>query len=517
MVKETQPKTLEEAIQKLGENLISSSKQVNVYGYKPHDKQLMFHVDLARTRLYIGGNRSGKTTGGIIEDIWYATDTHPYKDTPPAPVRGRIVTTDFINGIVKNIIPQLQRWCPSSALRGGSWTSAYDKQERILHFANGSFIELMSYDQDLNKFASVSRHFVHFDEEPPKDIYTECTARLIDTNGDCWLTLTPIDGMTWVYDILYLPGLDVDNSKVHVTQVTIHENPYLSENAVEDYLDSLDDEDERLAREQGKFIQLGGVIYKKFDPKVHVIKPWLPPRDGSWEVYTSLDHGFNAPTAWLWHAVNAEHQVVTFFEHYVSGMTIDEHAAAWHKINKELRYPVVYSIADPSIRNTDPITGTSIHEEYRRYGIPLILGNNDVRAGIVKVARYLKVDPSTGRPNLVITENCTNLVKEFPRYRWKIYKSKRLQADNNVQEQPHKKDDHALDSQRYFIMSRPDLGPTNEVDESGISNPLGAVTGADPFGRNVAVKRRKQGSDFTEGYGNKTTQWEYDEYLGGIQ
>ena len=46
----------------------------------------------------------------------------------------------------------------------------------------------MSSDQDLQKFAGTSRHFVHFDEEPPEPVYEECRARLVDTNGDIGLS-----------------------------------------------------------------------------------------------------------------------------------------------------------------------------------------------------------------------------------------------------------------------------------------------------------------------------------------
>lgn len=472
-----------DAFRLIGERLKHHATRPNIYGYKPHEKQIKFHNSHKKVRLYIGGNRSGKTVGGIVEDLWYATGRHPYKDITArwgGPTRGRIVSVDFVNGHEKIIIPELTRWLAPSDLRGGAWSTAFDKQERVLNFENGSTIELMSYDQDLDKFSGTSRHWTHFDEEPPKNIYTECMARLVDTGGDAWLTMTPVDGMTWVYDQIYEPGLAGDHQLYDVIAVSMTENPYLGELEVQIFLDSLD-ADERKAREHGQFVQLGGLIYKHFSED-NIVEPMRPNKDWLW--VASLDHGFNNPTAWLWHGVSEEGQIVTFKEHYKSDMTIDQHAQRVHEINKELGRPPDYYIGDPSIRNTDPITGTSIWEEYVKYGIPINLANNDVSAGIIRTARYIRTKGANGKPRLVITEDCVELIRELKRYRWSTYANKTIQDRNNLQEKPHKKDDHACDSLRYFIMSRPDLAAEAPQSENrDFSNYIGATSTLDPVAR----------------------------------
>jgi hypothetical protein len=58
------------------------------------------------------------------------------------------------------------------------------------------------------------------------------------------------------------------------------------------------------------------------------------------------------------------------------------------------------------------------------------------------------------------------------RYRWKTWASKRIQHLNNNHEVAHKKNDHAVDSLRYFIMSRPDLAPMPSMPGAQ-KNPLG--------------------------------------------
>lgn len=461
-----------DAFSKLAAQLKVQATRPNIYGYKPHAKQIAFHSSQAKGRLYIGGNRSGKTTGGIAEDIMWLTGRHPYRVVPQAPVAGRIVSVDFLNGIEKIIRPELARWLPPSELLGGSWFTAYNKELRTLTLENGSFVEFMSYDQDLDKFAGTSRDFIHFDEEPPQDIWLENKTRLIDKGGSYWITMTPVEGMTWVFDDIYMPGKADPVNGISVVEVDMTENPYLHSGEVDEFVSGLS-ADDREARVHGKFVQLGGLIFKHFDPSTHVIDPIIPPKD--WEWYASLDHGYNNPTAWLWHAVSPDNRVITFQEHYLSGEVVDYHAKAVHKINESIGRPPETYIGDPSIRNHDPITGTSIHLEYSNGGIPIVLGNNDVPAGINRMARYLEIR-GDGKPSWLITRNCTHLIYELQRYRWKTFASKKAIRENNGREAPHKKEDHAVDSSRYFFMARPELGPNN-YEAVPVANPLGMPEG----------------------------------------
>jgi hypothetical protein len=104
----------------LAAQLSDSAKKPNNLMFQPHPKQLPFHNAQKTQRLFLGGNRAGKTVSGINEDIWWLTGTHPYIKTPEPPVAGRLVTVDFKNGLKKIILPVLQQWIPPSALCVGS-------------------------------------------------------------------------------------------------------------------------------------------------------------------------------------------------------------------------------------------------------------------------------------------------------------------------------------------------------------------------------------------------------------
>lgn len=461
MPKTAQQFTLKDALSTLASGLRTSATRPNIYGYKPHDKQQVFHKSMARGKQFIGGNRSGKTVGGATEAVYWLTGKHPYRVTPRTPIRMRGVTVDIEDGINKIMLPEIARWMPKSELVNGSWEDSYSKQSRTLTLENGSFIEFLTYEQEVEKHAGTSRHAIWFDEEPPKEHFIENLLRLTDTGGSWWMTMTPVEGMTWTYDDIFVASKT--NPNILVIVVDMDDNPYLNQGDKDIVLSHLSD-DEKKARKQGRYVQLGGTIYKMFSPR-NIVNPLIPPKE--WLHFEMMDHGFANPTCWLWGAVNREGKIIIYEEHYKSEELVEFHARAVHEKRRAMGIVPAYSVGDPSIRNTDPITGTSVHLEYIEHGIPIILGNNDVDAGIQRVGRYI-LGIKAGEeyyPQLFITRNCENLLYELPRYRRGIWANKKLQRDRNKKEEPHKKDDHACDALRYGVASRPQVDDGTHIPE----------------------------------------------------
>lgn len=447
----------------------------DIRGYKPHNKQEIFHSSPARKRLFAGGNRSGKTTGGATEIVWWATGKHPFLETPKPPVRLRAVTVDFINGLSKIMLPEIARWMPPSELRNSSWEDSYNKELRTLTLDNGSFIEFMSHDQDLDKFAGTSRHGIWFDEECPEEIYHECLLRLLDTEGSMWMTLTPLEGMGWVYDELYEKAKTDDSIFALVVEMT--DNPYLNSTEAEAFLSGLSEEEKKI-RMKGQFIQIGGLIYPMFNREKHILEPFIPPEN--WLHFASLDHGFNNPTAWLWCAVDPDGRVIVYDEHYESGKVVSQHAQIVHERNISHKIQPLYYVGDPSINQTNPLTGTSVQIEYMEFGIPINPANNEVVAGLNRVIRYLQgINGNCEPPRLFITKNCGNLIWEMSRLRWATFAHRKIVKDRNKKEEQHKKDDHACDALRYAIASRPEGDKGVAIPQiggpRGMSVPVGLI------------------------------------------
>lgn len=430
-----------------GQSLREAVTRTTIFGYVPHPKQVRFHAAKTKGRLYIGGNRSGKTVGGIVEDIWRLRGSHPYQEVHPAPVSGRIVTVSFTEGIKEIIIPNLKRWLPPSDLINGSWEDSYSKADRKLTLSNGSTVELMSYDQDLSKFMGTSRHFIHFDEEPPQDVFNECEVRLLDTGGPWYMTLTPVEGMTWIEEDIYDKGLAGD-PRITVITVDTEENPHISKEELDSLFEGKSEREIKI-RKQGKFVPLGNRAFPEFTPD-HVIDPFIP--DPRWTHYMSLDHGLHAPTAWLWHAVSPDGTVYTFDELYDTNKLVRDYAAEIHKRNKlpGRRQPDL-AVGDPAIRQRNAQTGDSIQTAYSMLGVPVMLGNNEVRIGVDKMNYYLKAH------KWKITSNCLNLIRELQKCKWRVYDTAKKRRDNSPREELHPNYDHAPDSARYLFGLLPHL------------------------------------------------------------
>lgn len=451
--KDQQTSSLSDIISQIGADLSKAAKKPNNLMYQPHHKQLAFHGSQKKGRQYIGGNRSGKTTGGINEDIWWLTGRHPFRKVPEPPVIGRLTTVDFKNGVNKIILPNLKQWLPPSYLINGSWEDSWNGNMHTLTLSNGSELEIMSYEQELEKFAGVPRHFIHFDEEPPKDIFGECKARLVDYDGSWWMTMTPVLGMTWTFEEIFDLSKSGQNSLIDVIEVSTYENTYLKKEAIDEMLAGFDD-DEREIRGAGTYIAISGLVFVHYDPERHIISSKIPP--ASWTHYISLDSGFNNPTAVHWHAVSPEGIVVTYHEFYRSQHTVQQ--VAEYIVKQENFFRQTYGIvpflriADPAIRQRSVVTGLSIQIEYAQHGVNLALGQTrSVEAGLDKMNNYLRLN------KWFITEDCPNLQKEMRKYRREDYSSARSRENNNRKEKPRKKDDHAIDACRYFFSYMPTL------------------------------------------------------------
>lgn len=448
-----------ESLYRASEQLRLTSIRPNLNRYKPHLKQVMFEKDPHKHRLYIGGNRSGKTVAGVIEDIRYLKGEHPYRDTPDAPVRGRVVGVDFASGIDKILLPQFQQWVPKSLLINGSWDDSYSKERRLLTLENGSFAEFMSYDQDLQKFAGTSRHFVHFDEEPPESVYDECRARLVDTNGEWWMTLTPVEGMEYIYEQVYLPGKE-GHPSFGVIEVEMSENPHLDPAAIEEYLSTLTPE-QRAIREKGQFIQVGGAVFKDFNQLTHTIPPENFKLTNKHRVYVSVDYGWRDPTAMMWHAVAPNGQITTFAEHYKTHMTIAEHAQVFHRMNRELGVEPYLVVGDPALAQTSGVKGTSYQQEFNLHGMNIVIDiiPRAIGIGLNKMQQYMRVNPNTDKPWWQITDDCPSLITELSKLKYKRRANRQQEMALNKLEQIQDRDNHAFDSSRYFFTLMDDLTP----------------------------------------------------------
>jgi phage terminase large subunit-like protein len=438
---------------------------------KPHEKQLAFHSINIRSKAFFGGNQSGKTTAGIADDIIQAVDIEILPDHLKkykkwhGVFKCRIFTPDLSDTMLV-VQDKIRDLVPLPELLGESWDSAYDKVNRFLRFKNGSWFQFMSYEQDIQKLGSATLHRIHYDEEPPRKVYEESQPRLMRYQGDQIFTMTPLQGMSWTYQDVWLAsgGDDKSPESVFINEkhkmasviVDMDDNPYLTEEAKEDTLRGYDAV-MRKARKEGRFVHFAGLIYNEFSESEHTdVAPDEKPFAGrNVNVVVGIDPGI-ITCAVEWAAIDEDNNVYVFDELYVKDMTIKEICEAIKKINAFHEVRPVYYVIDPHARDRSKQTGRSDQSEFTKYGIYTILGQNEVEAGINEVKQRLRDN------KLIVYKNCKNLIKEFKMYRWKE-PSKRVEEDPKAV--PIKKEDHALDTLRYIVMSRPYL-PTHDMEDN---------------------------------------------------
>lgn len=449
-----------EALRELDEIYESNPLQF----FQPHPKQTVFLGSTDRIKAFLGGNRSGKTTAGIVDSLIQAVDREclpehlkPFKRFDP-PFRCRIVAPDFVETMEGVIFHKLREWVPKGQLLGGSWSQAYGKQERKLRFANGSVFSFMTFEQDLDKFGGTALHRVHYDEEPPEQIRKECRRGLMDHGGDELFTMTPLQGMTWMYDKVFERRYD---EGVTVVEVSTDDNPHIGAEEIALFMAELTEEEQE-ARRHGRFVHFGGLVLGMWRDDRHLIPEVDPAELQGCHVIVGIDPGAVRGGV-VWVAFDRDNHALVFDELYprnqdigpkskpdtISAQILEKNAYWGLTGEREPQY-----VIDPSARvrylgrgeNAENVEG-----DFAREGIYTTYGNNHRRFGVMQLRRRLNAEP---HPALRVTANCVNWLWE--RSRW------RVAADEETEQETPKGDrtgdsfktqgpDHLMDPSRYAV------------------------------------------------------------------
>lgn len=450
----------------------SVSSKPNILNYVPYDEQEAFHKSEKPGCYISGGNRGGKTDAIVVDAIWWATNTHPWRRRPEkwgyGPIQIRFIVVDIVKGVEQIILPKLRRWVAPSMCIGGSFDKSWDARTLIFTFSNGSTIDFLTHAMDLSKFGGVPRHIIYFDEIPPQPIFVESMMRLIDYDGYWRVAATSTEGLGWTFDEIWEPAMENDPvvaPSVDLFVFSMAKNPYLQAEHIDRFFIGATKE-EREIREEGSFVAKSGLVFPHFQmnlDKFVLDEVFIPPKN--WEWYSSTDFGYNNPTAWLWHAVGPKGQIITFAEHYQRLMNVPEHSVVVKQMEQDFGKEPDIRTGDPAGNQRYGTTGTSYIIEYAQQGIYIGTEGipHDVSIGIEKMQQYFKLRDDSpwgpGKPFWVFNPTCPWIIRELKKLRWASYTSDSLNYANNKQETVHKKDDHAFDSARYFATMQPDLTP----------------------------------------------------------
>lgn len=422
-----------------------------------HLKQIAFHKCTKKNRWVFGGNRSGKTECGAVETIWLARGIHPYKNNKPCDGWVVSLSQQVQRDVAQNkILSYLKKdWIEDVVMISGKKGSASQGVIDTIYIRNvfGSIskIGFKSCDQGREKFQGTSLDYVWFDEEPPEDIYIECKMRVLDREGEVFGTMTPLKGLTWVYNTIYLN--ERNDEDVWYEQMEWADNPYLSKKEIEKLSRNLS-EDELNSRKYGNFASGSGLVYSEFDERLNVIDPFDVPIE--WYDKISIDPGLHNPLSCHWYACDYDNNIYVIAEHYEKEKPVDYHADKIKNICSSLNWPSrngrFEAIIDSAANQKTLASEKSVAELFYDNGIltnPYV--NKDLFSGINRVKSYFK--NALGERKLFIFRNCVNMIREIKGYFW---------GNNDA---PTKKDDHAMDELRYYIMSRPENREKNQKSQ----------------------------------------------------
>jgi phage terminase large subunit-like protein len=435
-----------------------------------------FHASFDPLKAFFGGNRAGKTTTAIVDDIIQACPEEllpahlkPFKKWS-CPFYCRIMTPDMERTMKPVIWQKLREWMPKDMLKKGSFDAALDTASNSLRMECGCRFDFLSYEMKLDKFGGAALHRNHFDESPPKSIRIECLMRLIDFNGDEVYSLTPLKGLDFTYREIWKKRSELvgGDPNIFAIMVSMMDNPHLSGEARERILAAVADEKELAARRDGAFMSEEGLVYPMWesvltdivasDQTIQAMETVIGIDPGvrfCGITYVSYDDENRSRT---WRAIKRQNWVAEDYAKEIKRTLGD----------RGLRLDDVHIVIDPAAVARSLATGENIADELAKYDIHCVLGQNEVRAGVMQIRRRIRNQWCA----IEETDETIDLREELEELQLDIDPD----ADDG-EFKIKKANDHVADSWRYNHMERSWL-PEAALDPSPDPRPWWAIAQA---------------------------------------
>lgn len=228
---------------------------------------------------------------------------------------------------------------------------------------------------------------------------------------------------------------------------TLKDNPYLyNEGVYEANLLSLPEMQRRQLLE-GDWAIADGAAFPEFRVSTHVIDPYDIP--SNWRRFRSCDYGYSSHSAVHWFAIDPAYEtLVVYRELYVSKLTGRD--LAKEILRLERGDSVQYGILDSSCWHTRGQTGPSIAEEMIAEGCRWRPADRTAGARVAgrnRLHEVLKVKQESGIPGIVFFNHCRQIIADM-----QVIPSDPKGSDDIDSRYAS---DHAYDSIRYGVMSRP--------------------------------------------------------------
>ena len=228
---------------------------------------------------------------------------------------------------------------------------------------------------------------------------------------------------------------------------SLKDNPYLMRDGqYESNLLALPEMQRRQLLE-GDWAVADGAAFPEFNQTKHVCEPFDIPSD--WRRFRSCDYGYSSYSAVHWFAIDPSYETLYVYrELYVSKHTGKDLGRA--VMEAEQGDSIHYGVLDSSCWHNRGQIGPSIAEEMISMGCRWRPSDRSAGARVSGKNRFhevLKINEETDTPGIVFFNTCRQIIADLP-----IIPSDPKGSDDI---DPRYATDHAYDSVRYGIMSRP--------------------------------------------------------------
>ncbi len=388
--------------------------------YVPYPKQLAFHNygSIKRERLFMAGNRVGKTFCGAFEMTCHLTGEYPewwlgrrfdrpikaWAASDTGTTTRDVVQTKLCGPYAypakygTGMIPKAAvNWKTDVSLARGV-TDLFDTV-LVTHKTNGiadgkSILTFKTYEQGAKKWQGEAVDVIWNDEEPPEDVYAEGMARMAPTDqteegGINYTTFTPLMGKSKVV----IRFTDTYSPDRVVVKMAMDEAKHINAEAKKKILDGYLSW-QREAREKGTPLLGSGAIF--ITPESELVEQRAMELPAHWFYGWGIDFGIGHPFAAVLMAWDKDADVIHVL----------------HTIRMEGKGPLHHAAAMKPMVGTAPVSwpqdghqrekGSTEHlyTLYKKQGLKMmphhathVDGSNGTEAGIIEQIQYM----TTGR------------------------------------------------------------------------------------------------------------------------
>ena len=441
--------------------------------YSPNPMQHRAHQSNARTIMYVGANRAGKTTFGAAELAMHLTRQYPdwfsKERRFSRPIKAVIVATEFPI-IERAIEPKILAFLPKDRIAKLKRTPQGYLSRLVM--TDGSTVDILSNEMDDMAFESADWDLYWGDEPQKKSKYYAIRRGLLDRQGLALLTFTPLIE-PWMKEDLVDKA---DGKKIEVFTVTLYDNhqdlkgqTIMPLEAIKEFEAELPDDLKR-TRVYGEFFHMRGLVYTEFSAGVHerLFDYKFPD-----PIICILDPHERKPHWVIWAWMNRLDDLHVDSELIVHQPLVElKKSILLHEAR--MGYRVARRLMDPNFGESPdgPGSSSTVRQTLAKMpmGVRFGLANDDKETGRFTVKDYLHYNPTqplsaTNKPKLWFHRiRAANTIRSLKNHQYEDWKGK-ARDDKDVKEKEKPKDTDGADCVRYLCISKPSFDRLARVPE----------------------------------------------------